>query len=246
MNISIVIPVYKSATTLRELHRRIGDVARREHWNCEIIYVNDASPDQSLSILRSLVPDTPFQIINLKQNAGQSSALIIGIAFATGDFIATMDADLQDEPEKLPELFKAMRPDQDVVFAKRTGHYESGGRLMTSFVFKGLVHLFSGFRIPMHAGLFMLARRRPLSQFQSYLPQSPYLIGLIARNRLRCGSVAVKRQKNLYGETSYTLAKRIRVAGFFFRTLGMKPTMDDSEAKNWIREHLLAEHLRYP
>ena len=246
MKISIVIPVYKSATTLRELHRRIGNVARKEHWNCEIIYVNDASPDQSLSILQSLVPDIPFQIINLKQNTGQSSALIIGIAFASGDFIATMDADLQDKPEKLPDLLKALRPEQDVIFAKRAGHYESGGRLATSFLFKGLVHLFSGFRIPMHAGLFMLAKRRSVLQFQSYLPQSPYLIGLIARNRLSCGSIVVEREENLYGETSYTFAKRIKVARIFFRTLDMKPSMDNSEAKKWIHEHLVAEYLQYP
>lgn len=246
MKISIVIPVYKSATTLRELHQRIGDVARKENWNCEIIYVNDASPDQSLSILRSLVPDIPFQIINLKQNTGQSSALIIGIAFANGDFVATMDADLQDEPEKLPDLLKAFKPDQDVVFAKRAGHYESAGRLVTSFLFKGLVHLFSGFRIPMNAGLFMLAKRRSVVRFQSYLPKSPYIIGLIARNRLSCGSLVVKREENLYGETSYTFAKRIKVARIFFRTLGMKPSMDGYEAKKWIRKQLLAEHLRYP
>lgn len=141
--ISIVIPVYKSAATLSELHDRLTALSRNVGLECEVVYVNDASPDNSAEILKKLPPTIPFHIVDLGKNAGQSSALLAGIAFAQGSLIATMDADLQDEPENLPALIQSLVPGIDVVFAKRQGRYESGGRLFTSMLFKGLVHLFS-------------------------------------------------------------------------------------------------------
>lgn len=241
--ISIVIPVYKSASTLAALHERISQVAALLPASCEIIYVNDASPDHSLAILQQLPPTISFHIVNLKTNAGQSSALIAGMSFARGELIATMDADLQDEPENLPAMIEALKPGIDVVFAKRQGQYESPGRLLTSYFFKGMVHWFSGKRIPMNAGLFMVLKKNATVGFYSYLPHSPYLIGLIARKGLRCATVTVERPGNALGETSYTFRKRMRVARSFFRTLRMPALKQSPEAAEWLNSHLLADHL---
>jgi len=240
--ISIVVPVYKSASTLAALHERIARVAALLPVPCEIVYVNDASPDHSLAILRQLPPTLAFHIINLKTNAGQSGALIAGMAFARGELIATMDADLQDEPENLPVMIDALKPGIDVVFARRQGRYESPGRLVTSYFFKGMVHWFSRRKIPMNAGLFMVLRKGAAAGFIPYLPSSPYLIGLIAKTGLRCSSVAVKRPENAFGETSYTFRKRIRVARSFFRTLRLRPPQPGKEASEWLNSHLLADH----
>jgi glycosyltransferase involved in cell wall biosynthesis len=241
--ISIVIPVYKSASTLVALHERISRMAATHAIPCEIVYVNDASPDHSLSILQQLPPAIDFHIVNLKKNAGQSSALIAGMAFARGELIATMDADLQDEPENLPALIDAMKPGVDVVFAKRKGRYESPGRLLTSYFFKGMVHWCSRRKIPMNAGLFMVLRQDVAAHFVAYLPHSPYLIGLIARTDARCATVTADRPGNALGETSYTFRKRVRVARSFFRTLRLPPPKAGQEAGGWLNSHLLADHL---
>ncbi|MEO6282450.1 MAG: glycosyltransferase [Dyadobacter sp.] len=239
--ISIVIPVYKSASTLLELHRRLSELAVAANWKCEVIYVNDASPDQSLNVLKALPHSIDFRIINLKNNVGQSSALLVGMLFAKHDLIATMDADLQDEPEKLPELVHALKSENDVIFAKRKGSYESGGRLFTSFIFKGLVHIYSGRRIPMNAGLFMTIRKHAALQLLPFLPQSPYLIGVIAHVKLRCDSVAIDRKGNQLGESSYTFKKRLAVAKRFFGTLKLRPTMRIDEVTEWVNLKLLAD-----
>ncbi|SDE47587.1 Glycosyltransferase involved in cell wall bisynthesis [Dyadobacter soli] len=240
--ISIIIPVYKSASTLAALHKRISQVAASLPIACEIVYVNDASPDNSLAILRELPPDIAFHIINLKKNAGQSNALIVGMAFAHGELVATMDADLQDEPENLSTLINAMQPGIDVVFAKRQGQYESPGRLLTSYFFKGMVHWFSGRKVPMNAGLFMVLKKDAAVRFAPYLPYSPYLIGLIAKAGLKCAAVTVQRPGNAFGETSYTFKKRMRVAKSFFRTLRL-PKMDPGpKPTEWLNSHLLADH----
>jgi polyisoprenyl-phosphate glycosyltransferase len=240
--LSIIIPVYKSASTLAALHERIGRVATSLAIPCEVVYVNDASPDHSLAILRTLPPTISFHIVNLKKNAGQSSALIAGMAFARGELVATMDADLQDEPENLTPMIQAMQPGIDVVFAKRQGQYESVGRLLTSFLFKGMVHWFSARRIPMNAGLFMVLRNEAAAGFIPYLPYSPYLIGLIARSGLQCAAVTVERPENALGETSYTFRKRLRVARSFFRTLRLPSSQSGPQATAWLNSHLLADH----
>jgi glycosyltransferase involved in cell wall biosynthesis len=239
--ISIVIPVYKSASTLAELHRRLSDLSVAENWTCEVIYVNDTSPDHSLKVLQELPHSIDFRIINLKKNLGQSGALLVGMLFAKHDLIATMDADLQDEPEKLPELVHSLKTGTDVIFAKRKGSYESGGRLFTSFVFKGLVHIFSGRRIPMNAGLFMVIRRKAALQLPPFLPQSPYLIGLIANAKLTCESIVVDRRENQLGESSYTFKKRLTVAKRFFGTLKLRPTMNLQEVTEWVNLNLLSD-----
>lgn len=241
--VSIVIPVYKSASTLVALHERISRVAASVQVPCEIVYVNDASPDSSSAILRQLPPTISFHIVDLKKNSGQSNALIAGMAFARGKLIATMDADLQDEPEYLPAMIGAMRAGTDVVFAKRRGQYESPGRLLTSFFFKGIVHLFSARRIPMNAGLFMVLTKEAAAGFIPYLPHSPYLIGLIAKTGLQCATIVAERSGNAFGETSYTFRKRVRVARSFFRTLRLPSREPGPKAGEWLNSHLLAEHL---
>lgn len=240
--VSIVIPVYKSASTLAALHERICRVAASADIPFEIVYVNDASPDHSLAILRGLPPAIPFHIVNLKKNTGQSGALITGMAFARGGLVATMDADLQDEPENLPAMIEAMNQGVDVVFARRQGRYESPGRLLTSYFFKGMVHWSSGRKIPMNAGLFMILRKEAAARFTPYLPHSPYLIGLIAKTGLRCAAVPAERPGNAFGETSYTFRKRLLVARSFFRTLRLPSLKPDQKADEWLNSHLLADH----
>ncbi|NIJ52414.1 glycosyltransferase [Dyadobacter arcticus] len=241
IRISVVVPVYKSAKTLVELHQRIATVAAAQNWDCDLVYVNDASPDNSISILRSLSGNMPFQIVNLRQNLGQSSAILIGMAFAKGEIIACMDADLQDEPEFLPAMLNSFAPEYDVIFAQRSGNYESGGRLVTSFIFKSLVSIFSKGRIPLHSGLFLIIRNTAAQSLLPFLSQSPYLIGLIAKASLQCTGIGVTRSGNKLGETSYTFTKRLKVARSFFSTLRMTPLMEKMAITRWIASQIASE-----
>jgi glycosyltransferase involved in cell wall biosynthesis len=230
--LSVVIPVFKSQTTLVELHGRLSKLLN-ESGGGEVIYVNDASPDNSLEILRKLPPTIPFRILSLTTNQGQSTALICGLKIAAHRFVATMDADLQDRPEIVADLLEHLSPQTDVVFAARSGTYETLPRHITSFFFKSIVYLFSVGRIPRQAGLFMVIRKKSCEQFAHFLPKRPYLIGLIARTRLKCTSIVVNRQKNSRNETSYTLRKRLKVASAFFRTLCMRHIPSDDEVEKW-------------
>lgn len=243
MHLSIVIPMYKSAATLAELHDRIGRVAAAQAWDCEVIYVDDASPDGSVAVIQSLASAPPHRLVRLRSNHGQSTALLCGIFFSKGKYVVTMDADLQDQPEHLPSLLSAFtfNPTIQVAFAGRVGQYESKGKLTTSLIFKSMVHWLSGRRVPANAGLFMIIGNNAAQKLLPFVSNKPYVIGLIAKLRLRCVSIQVPRKANQLGETSYTTKKRIRVAIQFFKTLTMRPNADSGEIAAWIVSNTLPE-----
>lgn len=119
---SIVVPVYNSEKTLDELYTRIRDVF--DHTmkeNFELILVDDSSRDNSYTVMEKLhKTDSRVKIIQMAKNFGQHPALLCGFSFAKGDFIITMDDDLQHRPEEIPKMAAAIneRDDVDVIIAK--------------------------------------------------------------------------------------------------------------------------------
>ena len=119
---SIVVPVYNSEKTLEELYTRIRDVF--DHTmkeNFELILVDDSSRDNSYEVMEKLhKADSRVKIIQMEKNFGQHPALLCGFSFAKGDFIITMDDDLQHRPEEIPKMAAAIneRDDVDVIIAK--------------------------------------------------------------------------------------------------------------------------------
>ena len=119
---SIVVPVYNSEKTLEELYTRIRDVF--DHTmkeNFELILVDDSSRDNSYEVMENLHnADSRVKIIQVAKNFGQHPALLCGFSFAKGDFIITMDDDLQHRPEEIPKMAAAIneRDDVDVIIAK--------------------------------------------------------------------------------------------------------------------------------
>ena len=101
MKISVVTPLYKSAPYIEELHRRcVAAIAATGADEHEIIFVNDASPDDSLAVAKSVAGrDADVMVLDLSRNFGQHKAIMTGLGYATGDYVIVMDSDLEDEPE---------------------------------------------------------------------------------------------------------------------------------------------------
>ena len=106
MNLSIVIPLLNEEESLTELHRWIVSVMVQNHYTYEVLFIDDGSTDTSWQVIQNLaVSDPNVKGIRFMRNYGKSQALHAGFARAQGDVIITMDADLQDSPEEIPELF---------------------------------------------------------------------------------------------------------------------------------------------
>ena len=106
MDISIVIPLLNESESLDELSLKIDSVMKENSFNYEVIYVNDGSEDNSWEIINSICNENnSFKAINFLKNYGKSQALHAGFEIATGNVVFTMDADLQDDPEEIPEMY---------------------------------------------------------------------------------------------------------------------------------------------
>ena len=109
MDISIVLPAYNEAESLPELIKKLSQVLHDLDKECEIIIADDGSTDETLSTAKKLKKDFPLlKILSFRKNYGKSAALSEAFKLADGDFVITMDADLQDDPEEIPNLISAM------------------------------------------------------------------------------------------------------------------------------------------
>ncbi|MCF0244252.1 MAG: glycosyltransferase [Bacteroidaceae bacterium] len=112
MNISVVIPLYNEEESLPELYKWIAKVMNENDFSYEVIFVNDGSTDRSWEVIESLAKDNEqVRGIKFRRNYGKSPALYCGFKEAVGDVIITMDADLQDSPDEIPELYRMIAVD---------------------------------------------------------------------------------------------------------------------------------------
>ncbi len=126
MNISVVIPLLNEADSLTELYERIRKVATDEGYGYEIIFVDDGSTDNSWEIIEQLhQKDTQVKGIKFQRNFGKSQALNAAFQVAQGDVIITMDADLQDFPEEIPELVQKIEKGNDIVSGWKRKRYDN-------------------------------------------------------------------------------------------------------------------------
>lgn len=212
IDLSIVVPVYRNADTLKELHRRLCDTLEAQGIDFEIIFVDDACPDDSLSVLKSLAPIDPrVAVLILKRNIGQHRADLVGLAYARGAWTVVMDADLQDPPEAIPQLLATGEEGFDAVFAGRRGRYESPSRLFSSYVFKRLLHVISG--VPVDAGLFVAMNRSMRESLLAMGGPAPFIVAMIGCTNLPVASVPVERAQRLSGSSAYNSWRRLKSGG---------------------------------
>ena len=213
--LSAVVPVFGNAETLEELHHRLAaalEATAPGAW--EVLFVDDGSPDGSLSVLRRLAAsDERVGVVVLARNVGQHRAIRAGLAHARGRVVVVLDADLQDPPEAVPLLVSRLEAGVAAVFAGRRGRYESVSRLATGRVVKWLLHRFSGRRLPADAGLF-LAMTADLARRLAHDPEpEPHLLAAVAGTGLRLESVPVRRDPRPSRRSAYSLRMRLRLAG---------------------------------
>jgi polyisoprenyl-phosphate glycosyltransferase len=209
--ISVIVPSYLNAETLHELHERVRDTLERHCLSYEIIFVDDASPDSSMSILDCIAQrDEHVLIISLEKNIGQHHAALAGLTYCRGEWAIIMDADLQDAPEAIPHLLLKGQEGFAAVFAGRRGRYDSGIRLLTSRLFKRLIHRLCG--VPRDAGMFIAMHRTLIDHLLMMSEQNPSLPAMIGCVGLPMISVPIERAKRPFGKSAYNFQLRLKNA----------------------------------
>ena len=211
MELSWVLPLYRTAAQLDELVARIHRVSEGLRLRHEVILVDDACPEDSGGLaLRKAALDPCLRVLRLPSNRGQDLALRAGLVSSRGEWTVVLDADLQDPPEAMARLWPLCTPAHDVVFARRIGKYSSAGRRLTSRLYRALASRIGG--LPQGACLYAAFNRDVLDRINAATGRNTTLLALIAGARPRCASVDIARSPRLAGASSYGSFARLRKA----------------------------------
>ena len=208
--ISVVVPVYRSAETLHELHRRLRDVLDAGSRAYEIVFVDDACPEGSRAVLEAIVQnDARVSVLTLGRHVGQQQAVLAGLGRARGRCVVVMDADLQDPPEAIPELLAAVEQDFAAVFAGRRGKHEPFVRRLTSRLFKSALHALCS--TPTDAGLYVAMRRDMVERVLAFGEPGPSVVAMSGCVGLPMSSVPVQRAPRSTGRSGYSVWTRMNM-----------------------------------
>jgi glycosyltransferase involved in cell wall biosynthesis len=149
MDISLVIPVYNEADSLKELSAWITKVCRESSLSHEIIFIDDGSTDSSWEQIRALCKENPsIRGLRFRRNYGKAAALHTGFSEASGDVVITMDSDLQDSPDEIPGLYKMVKNEgYDLVSGWKKKRYDPFFKRVTSRMYNRTARLASGIRL---------------------------------------------------------------------------------------------------
>ena len=213
--LSVVVPCFNEETIIGETHHRL--VAAFENvpaLDFELIYVDDGSHDATLDLLRGIQrADSRARVIALSRNFGQQMATTAGLADASGDAVAIIDADLQDPPEVIPEMLERWRQGADVVYGVRSEREgETIFKRWTSKVFYRLMARIADVSIPLDAGDFRLMDHKVVNAFLTLPERDRFLRGMVAWVGFRQEPVRYHRAARHVGGTKWPLAEMVHLA----------------------------------
>ncbi len=224
LELSIVIPVFRSVGTLADLVRRLVTTLESMDVTYEIILVDDGSPDGSWPVLAELQRRHPDRLtaVQLMRNYGQHNAIMCGFRRARGRFVVTLDDDLQNPPEEIPKLYQAIQErDLDLVYGKPHDKQHAGwrnaGSWMVNFFFRKV------FRIPIVVTSFRIIRRELVECTFAYSFNFTFVDGLLAWNTQRIGTVEVEHHARAEGRSGYSLAKLATLGLNLFTNFSLLP-----------------------
>ena len=211
---SVVIPVYNSEKSLMELYERLDLTFKKMESEYELIFVNDCSRDNSIEKLREIKSKAliNIRIIDLAKNSGQQNALLCGFQYCSGDYIITIDDDLQNPPEEIPKLFNKILEDSDIVY----GYYEKKKdkfyKNLGSRVFRQLNHKIFGNKKDIKFSSFRIMKKYIVDEIKNDKTVFPYITGMIVSLTDNIENVIIKHDKRKYGKSNYNLSKLIQLS----------------------------------
>ncbi|MBD5345877.1 MAG: glycosyltransferase family 2 protein [Bacteroides sp.] len=232
MDISVIVPLYNEAESLPELEAWIRRVMEANGFSYEIIFVNDGSTDASWNVIENLASTNPaVKGVSFRRNYGKSPALNTGFARAQGNVVITMDADLQDSPDEIPELYRMIREDgYDLVSGWKQKRYDPLSKTIPTKLFNATARRVSGIRNlhDFNCGL-KAYRNEVIKHIEVYGDMHRY-IPYLAKNAgfSKIGEKVVHHQARKYGKTKFGLDRFVNgyldlATLWFTGKFGVKP-----------------------
>jgi glycosyltransferase involved in cell wall biosynthesis len=211
--ISIVIPLYNEEDSIPELHKRLTTVLLKLGLNYEIIFIDDGSLDTSVKKIEEIAAqDSLVKLLEFRKNYGKSAGLAAGFNDATGDYVITMDADLQDDPEEIPNLVSKLEEGFDLVSGWKKVRHDPLSKRMASKIYNFFTSKFSGIRLhDFNCGL-KAYRVKVVKSMKVYGELHRYLPVIAHQNGFRVTEIPVKHHPRKHGESKFGSARFARGA----------------------------------
>lgn len=232
MDISVVIPLYNEAESLPELEAWIERVMKANNFTYEVLFINDGSTDNSWEVIKELQKKNPcVRGVKFRRNYGKSPGLHCAFQRTKGDVVITMDADLQDSPDEIPELFRMIKEEgYDLVSGWKRKRYDPLSKTIPTKLFNATARKFSGINNlhDFNCGLkayknIVIKNIEVYNDMHRYIP---YLAKIAGFNKI--GEKIVQHQARKYGTTKFGLNRFVNgyldlISLWFTSKFGKKP-----------------------
>ena len=233
-DISVVVPLYNEDESLPELYEWITRVMAANKFSYEVIFVNDGSTDNSWDVIERLSANDPEHVrgIKFRRNYGKSPALFCGFEMAKGDVVITMDADLQDSPDEIPELYRMINEDgYDLVSGYKQKRYDPLSKTIPTKLFNATARKVSGIKNLHDFNCGLKAYRKDVVKNIEVYGEMHRYIPYLAKNAGfdKIGEKVVQHQARKFGSTKFGGLNRFvngyldLLSLYFLNSFGLKP-----------------------
>ncbi|RRA47909.1 glycosyltransferase family 2 protein [Acidipila sp. EB88] len=211
--LSVIVPCFNEEAGLVECHRQLSGVLVAMETPYEIVYVNDGSQDRTYALLKELhAQDSHAVVVQLSRNFGHQLAVSAGLETVIGDATVIIDADLQDPPQLIPQMYRLWQEGAHVVYGMRTDREgESSFKLWSARVFYRVINRLSDVQIPLDTGDFRLIDRKVVDVMLQMPERHRLLRAMCSWVGFRQVPLAYKRAARFAGETKYPLSKMLNL-----------------------------------
>lgn len=232
MDISVIIPLFNEEESLPELHAWIKRVMTTNNFSYEIIFVNDGSTDRSWQVIEDLRPKDPnVKGIKFRRNYGKSPALFCGFSKAKGNVVITMDADLQDSPDEIPELYRMITEDgYDLVSGYKQKRYDPISKTLPTKLFNATARKISGIHNLHDFNCGLKAYKQAVVKNIEVYGEMHRYIPYLAKNAgfTKIGEKVVQHQARKYGNSKFGINRFFNgyldlLSLWFLTNFGKKP-----------------------
>ncbi|MDO4576232.1 MAG: glycosyltransferase family 2 protein [Planctomycetia bacterium] len=211
MKLSLIIPVFNEKESLPELLREIEEVCAVYGYAKEVFFVDDGSTDGSWEVIQNLAGAcADVRGIRFRRNFGKAAALQAGFERVTGDFVFTMDADLQDDPAEIPNFLAKMAEGYDLVSGWKKNRHDPWHKVGPSRVFNRMVNLLSGLTLHDHNCGLKCYRAAVLKEIRIYGEFHRFIPTLASARGFRVCEVVVQHRARQFGRSKYGMARFLK------------------------------------
>ncbi len=211
-SLSIIIPVYNEEENIPILYNEIKNALHGFVKNYEIIFINDGSTDRSFQELMMLrEKDKSVRLINFRKNFGQSAAMSAGFDLSSGDYVVTLDADLQNDPADIPVVLEKLEEGNDIVNGWRKKRRDSLTKKIPSFFGNKLVSFITKVKLHDYGCTLRGFKRDVVKNLKLYGEMHRYIPAIASRIGIRSVEIPVNHRERRFGKSKYGLGRTFRV-----------------------------------